>query len=617
MGSKVISSLAVEIGADTSKLEAGLAKTKTGLQDTAKSTGGLKDLMSGLGVSLPVVGFSALGAGIAATGKFIADSIKDVSEYNRTIMLLSQNLSLTSEETSRIVQTADDFGISIDQVKTSLQFAAKNGFAPTIENLANLADHLKTVQDPTVRAAELTKIFGRSWSELTPLLNAGGDAIRDGSAAIEDGLIVTQEAINQSEELRLAQDKLSDSWTVMKNEIGNAVTPALSALTSGIADNLTASNALRAAVDKGALSFAQAGLLAEEMTFHIKTNAEVQKIATDAIKANTKAVEVDNEAIQARRVALDGMIPVIKSTQVETYLLGQEVKANTELWQGSSAAYYEAYEKTKLTKDETAKLTAGVGLLALGMSNIVENAMTDFHDKTEALKIKTGELKDKIAELERRKYLTADQRQELDDLQKELVDTQTETSNEALAFHDATAKIIFDLMQQQLAVDGVISQDDLDALTNYARNEGLLGEKSVAVGLLMQQAWKDAKGDAELYGRKVKDITDAVANLNNTIQNLKDKQISIDIYYNKHMENEGGSGYPYGKASGGPVMAGSPYIVGEAGPELFVPNQSGQIIPNNQVNNRVTNINVSPHYYRGSEPSLMDELAIIGAFSRA
>jgi hypothetical protein len=113
------------------------------------------------------------------------------------------------------------------------------------------------------------------------------------------------------------------------------------------------------------------------------------------------------------------------------------------------------------------------------------------------------------------------------------------------------------------------------------------------------------------------DYARAVANLNNTIQNLKDKQISIDIYYNKHMENEGGSGYPYGKASGGPVMAGSPYIVGEAGPELFVPNQSGQIIPNNQVNNKITNINVSPHYYRGSEPSLMDELAIIGAFSRA
>ena len=35
-----------------------------------------------------------------------------------------------------------------------------------------------------------------------------------------------------------------------------------------------------------------------------------------------------------------------------------------------------------------------------------------------------------------------------------------------------------------------------------------------------------------------------------------------------------------GRASGGPVSAGMPYIVGEAGPELFVPRASGSIIPN-------------------------------------
>lgn len=38
-----------------------------------------------------------------------------------------------------------------------------------------------------------------------------------------------------------------------------------------------------------------------------------------------------------------------------------------------------------------------------------------------------------------------------------------------------------------------------------------------------------------------------------------------------------------GKAEGGPVASGSPYIVGERGPELFVPNGSGTIIPNNQL----------------------------------
>ena len=38
-----------------------------------------------------------------------------------------------------------------------------------------------------------------------------------------------------------------------------------------------------------------------------------------------------------------------------------------------------------------------------------------------------------------------------------------------------------------------------------------------------------------------------------------------------------------GRATGGPVSANSPYIVGEKGPELFVPNTSGSIVPNNQL----------------------------------
>ena len=38
-----------------------------------------------------------------------------------------------------------------------------------------------------------------------------------------------------------------------------------------------------------------------------------------------------------------------------------------------------------------------------------------------------------------------------------------------------------------------------------------------------------------------------------------------------------------GKAIGGPVQAGQPYIVGERGPEMFVPNQSGSIVPSNKM----------------------------------
>jgi len=46
-----------------------------------------------------------------------------------------------------------------------------------------------------------------------------------------------------------------------------------------------------------------------------------------------------------------------------------------------------------------------------------------------------------------------------------------------------------------------------------------------------------------------------------------------------HIDPKAASRLLTGKATGGPVSAGTPYIVGERGQELFVPNQSGTIIP--------------------------------------
>ena len=41
---------------------------------------------------------------------------------------------------------------------------------------------------------------------------------------------------------------------------------------------------------------------------------------------------------------------------------------------------------------------------------------------------------------------------------------------------------------------------------------------------------------------------------------------------------------PEPRAEGGPVIEGRPYIVGEEGEELFVPNESGEIVPNDELN---------------------------------
>ena len=47
------------------------------------------------------------------------------------------------------------------------------------------------------------------------------------------------------------------------------------------------------------------------------------------------------------------------------------------------------------------------------------------------------------------------------------------------------------------------------------------------------------------------------------------------------------------RAAGGPVSAGSPYLVGERGPELFMPRTSGSIYPNDAMGMGGANIVVN------------------------
>lgn len=76
-----------------------------------------------------------------------------------------------------------------------------------------------------------------------------------------------------------------------------------------------------------------------------------------------------------------------------------------------------------------------------------------------------------------------------------------------------------------------------------------------------------------------------VGELNRKIQGIPDaKMIRVTVVWKQvgdrsvSLNAPGASGI--GRAGGGPVTAGMPYVVGERGPEWFVPRTSGTIIPN-------------------------------------
>ena len=69
-------------------------------------------------------------------------------------------------------------------------------------------------------------------------------------------------------------------------------------------------------------------------------------------------------------------------------------------------------------------------------------------------------------------------------------------------------------------------------------------------------------------------------------------------------------------AEGGPIQAGKPYMVGERGPELVIPTQSGTVIPNDQLTSFVTQqvrrvVRMTEDYSVGVGPSLNELISSI------
>lgn len=62
-----------------------------------------------------------------------------------------------------------------------------------------------------------------------------------------------------------------------------------------------------------------------------------------------------------------------------------------------------------------------------------------------------------------------------------------------------------------------------------------------------------------------------------------------------------------GRATGGPVTAGRPYLVGERGPELFVPTAAGRVEASGAAGGRMVNITVNVAAPRDAGPGVMQQ----------
>ena len=407
----------------------------------------------------------------------ISDIVNETVDYNKTVREMTQVTGLGAEEVSRIIQVSDDWGISINEVRTSLAFMNKQGVTPSIDNLAKLADEYVNTEDKSVFAEKAVKILGRGYQTLIPILAQGGDALRDQAAAIDENMLATEDSIAASREYEVALDTLQDTVTGLKYELGRGLLPILVEVVKTLNDLVVAQN----------------------------NDIDVRRLSQ-------KLVE---EGIITEKERLDLLWKI---------LTGEKDQAD---------AIDELNASLKPYNEALAGATAG---------------LVQYSDYTATANIKTDEAT--IA---------------FDHLYSSI-------SNVDLVMQSYTNKLLFNIAAANL---------DEDAQLRLAEKLGLVdkGTAEAYAGIFILNTIYDLNKDGTIDATEAtNEYYNAVKKLDDQILGMKDKTVSIDIIYSSTGEKPGEHGY---RAAGGPVHRGSPYIVGEAGAELFVPNASGAIIPNN------------------------------------
>jgi hypothetical protein len=207
--SQKIGSMYYDIGANTTALKTGLTESKSGLAGLAK----------GFGSTLLTA--AAFTAAIKATGDAIKDTINDTVEYGKQVRDLSLLIGSSAEESSKLIQAADDVFISYETMTKAMQAAIRGGVEPTIAGMGELSNQYLAIQDPIARTKFLMDTFGRSGADLAPLMQLGKDGIKElGDEAEKTGLVMDEKAVKAAIRYKEELDKLNDTIGGFKTQAG-------------------------------------------------------------------------------------------------------------------------------------------------------------------------------------------------------------------------------------------------------------------------------------------------------------------------------------------------------------------------------------------------------------
>lgn len=205
---------------------------------------------------------------------------------------------------------------------------------------------------------------------------------------------------------------------------------------------------------------------------------------------------------------------------------------------------------------------------------------------------------------------------------------------------------IANLLENKNGLSETQLENQVEALTNLYEQEDATrtiidanekrAEKEKQTNDAAKAALKDQQREAQrleqLFGGIGQTISDGIVNgltgaqsaaeaLGNTLRNVGNQLLRLGVNTGLKALFPGSSVFSglSGFANGGRPPVGRPSIVGERGPELFVPSRAGTIVPNHMMGgaNIVVNVDASGSQAQGNEPNAKALGAVIGAAVQA
>jgi len=190
-----------------------------------------------------------------AAGAGILKLANEAGKYADEIGLMAEKTGFSTKSIQELQYVTNQLDVPFESVQSSItQFTNKlkeavkgtgdtaqalNALGISMEDSAGktrpindvymeVINKLGEMRNESDRNILASALFGRSWSELAPLLNAGGDAINQ---LIDDanrlGLIMSKEGIDAARKYTDHMDRLKLQFKVTSAEIGNAFIPLI------------------------------------------------------------------------------------------------------------------------------------------------------------------------------------------------------------------------------------------------------------------------------------------------------------------------------------------------------------------------------------------------------